>query len=266
MKKLLLLFASIFAGLISTANAQLLLQENFSYPAGDSVLSHGWQITGTSLTNPVKVVNGSLIYSNYAGSGIGNASKVDSTGQDVCIGFTSQTSGTIFASFLVNVAAVRNGAPYVGDYFFHLTQVVGNTSAFSPRLFVRPADNGKIAFGISKTSISAAIPPTFTDSIYNLNTTYLLVVKYLFNTGSTTDDEVSLFVFSNSTFPQEEPSTPSAGPVFTTQTDIAAIAAVSLRQGTAGNAPTLLVDGIRDRKSTRLNSSHPSRSRMPSSA
>ena len=244
MKKLLLLFASIFAGFI-TANAQLLQQENFSYPAGDSILSHGWQITGTSNTNPIKVSSGGLTYSNFIGSGIGNAVTVDSTGQDVCLGFTSQTSGTVYASLLVNVSAVRNGSPYVGDYFFHLTQAVGNTSAFSPRLFVRSANNGKISFGISKSSVSTTLYPTFTDSIYNLNTTYLVVVKYNYLTGTTTDDEVSLFVFSSPALPQIEPATPSAGPVTTTQTDMTAIAAVGLRQGTAGNAPTVFVDGIR---------------------
>ncbi|MFA6469422.1 MAG: T9SS type A sorting domain-containing protein [Bacteroidota bacterium] len=244
MKKLLLLFASMFAVFL-TANAQLLLQEDFNYPAGDSLRGHGWTITGTSTFNTVKVSNGGLNYAGYIGSFAGNGAYVDSTGQDVCIGFASQTTGTVYASFMVNVAAVRNGSPYVGDYFAHLTEVVGSTGAFSPRIFVRAADNGKIAFGISKSSISTSIPPTFTDSIYSLNTTYLLVAKYQFNAGTTTDDEVSLFVFTNYEVPAFEPGAPSAGPVTSTQTDIAAIAALGLRQGTAANAPTLVVDGIR---------------------
>ena len=50
------------------------------------------------------------------------------------------------------------------------------------------ADN--LAFGVSKGSNTA----DYTPFNYSLNTTYLIVVKYTFNTGSTTDDEVKLWI------------------------------------------------------------------------
>ncbi len=51
--------------------------------------------------------------------------------------------------------------------------------------------SGNLAFGLAKAGES----PTFTSFDFTLNTTYLLVLKYTFVSG-TSNDEVSLFVFT----------------------------------------------------------------------
>lgn len=234
-----------------SSNAQLLLNENFDYAAGSALLGQGgWTITGTSTTNPFTVGNSGLTYPAYLGSGIGNALPIANTGQDAYVNITPQTSGTVYASILVNFSATNFGgtgnSAYAGDYFFHLTQGLITSNAFFSRVFVRSADNGNIAFGISKTSVSSApYRPTFGDSIYSLNTTYLLVAKYKFNATTTTDDEVSLFVFSAPNLPSSEPVTPNVGPITSDQTDAVDLSIVNLRQGTSTSAPTGIIDGIR---------------------
>jgi hypothetical protein len=226
--------------LLSAAAKGQLLVENFDYPVGDTLLSHGWVITGTSTVNSILVTAPGLTYSGYASSGVGNATTLNNTGQDVNRSFGSVTSGSLYASLLVKITTAQSG-----DYFFHFTRTAAPTTDFFARLFVRMADNGNLAFGISKTSISASIPATYSDSIYTTGATYLIVTKYKFNSGSTTDDEVSLFVFTDPTLPSTEPVTPTVGPVTSTQTDVAELGLVALRQGTSTSAPTLVLDGIR---------------------
>jgi hypothetical protein len=90
----------------------------------------------------------------------------------------------------------------------------------------------------------ATNPVTWSTTTYLKNTTYLIVIKYTFLTGSTTDDEIRVYIFS-SVLPSTEPSTPTIGPVTGPATDAPNIGRVALRQGSASIAPTLKIDGIR---------------------
>lgn len=239
MKTLSALALFFFLASVPT-RAQFLFGDNFDYPAGDSLRAHGWNITGTSVTNPVSVTSPGLTYTGYHSSGIGNAVTLMNNGQDVHDTLSAPvTSGSVYCSFMVNVSAAQ-----AGDYFFHFTRTAAPTTDFFARTFVRLANNGNLTFGISKSSISVANPARYSDSVYVLNATYLLVVKYTFNTGSTTDDEVSLFVLEAPSLPLSEPATPTVGPVTTTQTDVTELGLVALRQGSSTLAPTLRIDGL----------------------
>lgn len=214
----------------------LLLDENFSYTSGTLLSANGWTAHSGAGTNSVTVVSPlPVTYPGYSSSGIGNEVSLTTTGEDVNIGYTSTTTGSIYASVLVNVTS----AGLTGDYFFHLSPTSGaTTGAFSGRVFVKRDASNNLAFGVSKGSTSTISYSTFT---YSLNTTYLIVLKYTFNSGSTTDDVASLFI--NPTLNSSEPL-----PLLTStdaSTDAAALAAVELRQGTAANAPALKLDGIR---------------------
>ncbi|MDE3059089.1 MAG: hypothetical protein KGJ59_14150, partial [Bacteroidota bacterium] len=110
MKRLFVTFAAtltyaLFVS-VNTWGQTLLLEENFNYPAGDSLTAHGWTAHSGSTTNPITANNGGLTYAGYANSGINNAALVDNNGEDDNRTFTSQTSGTIYYSFLVKVDSV----------------------------------------------------------------------------------------------------------------------------------------------------------------
>jgi hypothetical protein len=71
----------------------------------------------------------------------------------------------------------------------------------------------------------------------------MVVFKYKFNTTSTTDDEMSFYVF-NTSLPATEPGTPTVGPVVGTVADAGSFGRIGLRQGSVASAPTLTLDGI----------------------
>ncbi|RPH35610.1 T9SS C-terminal target domain-containing protein [bacterium] len=230
--------------LTSIASAQLLLTEDFDYPAGDSLKLHDWVMTGSpssySYVNPVSVTAPGLEYPGYRGSGVGNAASLAATGQDISRYFTLRASGgNVYAFLMVRVSAARSS----GDYFFHLIAGSATSSVFAPKLSVKSGE-GRLAFGISKrASANAAV---YTGFNYGVDTTHLVVLKYKFNAGSTADDEVSLFVFGLSGLPGSEPPTPTVGPVIEASgADVDSLCLCSLRQGSSANAPTVIVDGIR---------------------
>ena len=230
--------------LASVASAQFLLTEDFDYPVGDSLKMHDWVMTGTSSSysyvNPVSVTAPGLQYPGYRGSGVGNAASLVSTGQDVCRYFTVPAKGgNLYVFLLVRVLAARTS----GDYFLHLIGGAASSSVFAPKLSVKLGD-GHLAFGISKrANANAAV---YTGLNYGVDTTYLMVLKYKFNPDATTDDEVSLFVFSSPEFPGSEPSAPTVGPVIETSGgDVDSLCLCALRQGSSSSAPTVIVDGIR---------------------
>ena len=220
--------------LFSLQSQAQLLNENFSYANGALLTANGWAAHSGAGTNPITVYSDSLLtYPGYLSSGIGNRIRLISNGEDVNKTFTAQTSGTVYASALVNITATST----TGDYFIHFGATVIST-IYQARVFVKKDASNNLAFGISKSSGTA----NYTPFNYALNTTYLLVFKYSFNTGSTTNDTVSLII--NPTLNATEPisgwtkGTDAA-------TDLANVGCIALRQGTAANLVTLRLDGVR---------------------
>ena len=237
MKKLSLLFVSLFLffGFSNIAFSQL-LTENFDYTAGSALTSNGWSQIGTSSTNPISVgTSNGLTYTGYAGSGIGNAAIMTNTGQDVYRDFTAVTSGNVYVSFLVKVSVA--GA---GDYFMALLAGT-STSVFSPRTFIKAVGTTGWNLGLSKGTEAAHYGTT----ALSLNTTYLVVVKFTFNTASTTDDQITGYVFTDPTLPSTEPGTAEIAAFTGTANDPANQDRIALRQGGGAAAPQLVIDGIR---------------------
>ena len=208
-------------------NGQL-LNENFDYTAGDNLTTHGWLSFSSGGTNPITVSIGGLSFTDYASSGIGNAALLDNTGEDDKKYFTEQTSGSIYASFLVNVAT--DGAP--AGYFFSFRK----SNSLKGRVFIKEVSNN-LEFGLTKSGATG----NYTTNSYSFGTTYLLVLKYEFKAGIG-DDEVSLCVFSSGDDFSSEPGTPTLG-TYTDGTDFTGIDHVALRQYTASQ--NITVDGIR---------------------
>jgi hypothetical protein len=234
MKKLILLVCFL---LVSSFSYSQLLEENFDYPVGDSLGAHGWVTFSGGATNVLSVTTPGLTYTDYVGSGIGNRTTVINSGQDAYKSFTSdQTSGSVYTSMMVNVTTGRTG-----DYFAAYLPST-STTLFNGRLYVKLAANGNLAFGISKTTAGSG-GIFYGDSVFTTGVTYVIVLKYTFNVGSTTDDDVTLYAFSGA-IPSTEPGTPYVGPVTGTATDVANLGRFALRQGSTGSSPDINVDGI----------------------
>jgi len=227
MKKLLVPFCGL---LLATANipAAAIFSDNFTYPDGPLLGQGGWTITGTSTVNPIPVSSGK------AG--------LTTTGQDAYSALpggsiTIADGGSLYIGLTLNLSA----AQATGDYFLHFTPTVGNTSLFFDRLFAKSSGSGFV-LGWMETS-GGTVTPTYGTVDLSFGTDYRVVVAYnalagpLNDTGAVYVDPSDLnFVTGNT--PYLTKSWTSTSP------EGATVAALNLRQGTAGNAPTLTIDDL----------------------
>jgi hypothetical protein len=217
--------AVLMSGLLgaNVARADLLYSTNFNgplYTDGPLIGQDGWAITGTTTTNPVAV-------SNTATNG---SVALTTTGQDVNRPFASTTSGSIFLSASITLSA----AQATGDYFLHMSD--GGTSNFYSRIYARSQDAGfTMAMG---TSSGAGV--TYGTAVLNFGQTYNILARYDIVSGAA-NDTGALYINPNDPFGNGD--TPYVNAT-TIGTDAVGFAAVNLRQGTAGNASTLVIDNI----------------------
>jgi len=210
------------------------ITENFNYTTGSFLTQNGWIPHSGIGVNPVTVVDTNLSYTGYQNSNIGKSVYLTNTGEDVNHAFQTTTSGNLFASFLVSIDSAQNA----GDYFFHFGPE-NTTTVFLGKVWVkRDSVSGNLAFGIAKRNNSDAI---YTSPIYSINTTYLIVVKYEFYDGGTTNDSVKLWI--NPILDGNEPLPDLI--VGDAGTDATSLAMFALRQGSTSSSPKLFIDGIR---------------------
>ncbi len=224
----------ILTGIRNTSMGQVILEENFTYAVGELLTANGWTAHSGAGTNAITVTAPSITYPGYLSSGIGNEVSLVASGEDDHKTFTPQTSGSVYAAFLVHIT----NASTTGDYFFHLGQTtIGST--FRGRVFVRKDASSNLAFGISFATTTAA-SIAYSGYNYAFNTTYLLVVKYTIVSG-TSNDIVSMFI--NPALGGSEPLPTLTATDVTT--DLTEVGSVALRQGTTANLTNLKLDGIR---------------------
>jgi len=235
---LLMLLISIFN---LTLRAQQLLTENFDYTPSTPLTANNWPQIGTTATLPITVLTSGLSYSGYTLSNIGRSVRVDSTGQDVYRDlYNNTTSGNLYTAFMLNVSS----ATLAGDYFYaYLPQ--NSTSNYTGRLFLKAARvSGYYFIGISKGAVGVAESVVYSTDSFQTNTTSLVVLKYQFNTGTTSNDSVVLYNFTG-IVPSTEPNRNVAATIGGTTLDATALGRVALRQGTNTSSPRLFIDGIR---------------------
>ena len=128
-KKLLLLFLLV----PTLTSAEVLLTEDFEYPVGDDLVSHGWLTTYGAATSGITVTNG-LAYNGYAGSNVGGAAVIDckTSSDQPHLNFGEQTEGKIYTAFLFQPTIVDKSG-----YFFCLRDnIIMSTFNFYARVFI----------------------------------------------------------------------------------------------------------------------------------
>ena len=195
----------------------LLLVDNFEYAIGSNLVDNGW-VAHSGAGNESPTVTDGLTFNGYAGTDIGGAALLDNTGEDVHRTFGEQTSGTVYAAFIVNPTG--NGA---AGYFIHFGQSTIGTTYFT-RIWTNATADG---LGIGQSEPTTYVPITAGQPT-------LGVMKFDFATMTS-----SLFVFNS--FPAAEPATADA--VFTETASFANIGSIALRQFNASQ--NIIVDGIR---------------------
>jgi hypothetical protein len=216
----------------------LLLEENFEYSTGTlTSISSDWIESPTGSVD-IQVVSGSLFFSNYISSGIGNKIVLDggaSGRSGVIRSFTSQSGNgsKVYASLIVRVTSTENmGLPISdGDRFFSLK--VSGSSIFRSCIFVRQgSDSSKYQIGLGKLNSST---PSWYQLELDINTEYLFVVAYIFQTGN---DIARLWVNPNLSDTEQLPDLEQ-----TTGSDALELGEVQFRQGTLSG--DMEIDGLR---------------------
>jgi len=215
------------SGSVACSAGSLPYVEDFNYSVGALLTNNCW--SAHSGSGGIAVASASISYPGYLSSNVGNEISLNSTSEDDNRTISPQTSGTIYASFLVNVSATNT----TGDYFFHLGQTTIG-SAFRGRIYAKIDASNNLAFGIAQSGTA-----TYTSLIYSLNTTYLIVLKYEIINGPN-NDKASICVD-----PPLNAAIPSSGWITNADasgTDLSEVGTVALRQGGTVGA---LLDGIR---------------------
>jgi hypothetical protein len=263
-----LLAAALALGVLN-ASATVLFTENFNYTIGSELNAQGsWVTYGTNSNGPITIGSQSLTLDGYQSTSIGGAASftnaTNSGDQDLhaCFGeaYTEAgiSSGSIYMSALVNISELpKIDSDNTSAHNFFLAfdgrtksnaiAATKNTNNYW-RLFVKATDNNKFVFGLSKNK---AAPSVVTETEYDLNTTYLVVLKYTFVEGKD-NDVLALYVNTVGTTEPSEPTIKTdAGTDATTIANTNAsdygIGGVALMQnGTAGRTcPKLTLDALR---------------------
>ncbi len=205
-----------------------LLVENFDYTAGSLLHDSGWTVITSGEPN-ISIVTPGLEYSGYALSGNGNAAALQPDGEEVMKSFAPQDSGTVYVSFLISVSSATtvvsgNNVFYLGPEGTYILNKYWSAN-------IRTNSSGQLSFGVGKLGSVA-----FTDYVYALNTTYLIVIAYEFITGDN-NDIISIWID-----PPLDGTIPAPDDGHTVSYEAAAFKEIVLTQW--DSEPSFIIDGI----------------------
>lgn len=241
MKKIILLI-TFFT--VAMSGWSQLLNEPFNYTpdATNGLFAQSGGIwvrinTGDSIL----VDAGSLSYTGLAAS-TGNKVKFDGGGADYYRDFTSQTTGSVFGSFVLNLSSLGS-ITTAGGYFATLIQS-GSTSTFGAPIYVRKG-TGTNTYNIGIATRSANSTIVWATNELAVGTPCFIVFSYDFVSG-TLNDVCRLWINTTAFGAGTEPaadvtSTPPVSP----GADLTSAARILLRQDATGTTPFVEMDEIR---------------------
>lgn len=237
MKRILFFLAVLFN--LTLVSSQNLLTEPFDYAEsatdGLSTQSAGIWVRLNS-GDSVLVSNGSLSYAGLLAS-TGNKISFDGGGSEVYRTFTSQTSGSVYVSFLLNVSSLGTLST-TGGYFATFVQEA-STSVYGGAIWTRASTTtGKYNIGISSRSNTAA---SWAAVDLDPGTTYFIVAALDFVSG--TGNDFGRIWVNTSAIGGTEPvadasSTPSS-------TDLTSADKILIRQDNSTKTPFIELDELR---------------------
>ncbi|NVO03773.1 MAG: Ig-like domain-containing protein [Bacteroidetes bacterium] len=213
--------------------SSLMFYEPFSYPVGDTLNLHGWTQVNTG--DQIYVTPGSLSYNGLAAS-TGQKISFSGTGRDFQKTFTSQSAGTVYYSFIMQVSSLGTlGA--TGGYFAGLA---ANGTTFGSTMWTRQSGTD-FQIGINPRTTAAN---TQWSVAYPINTPILVVASYEMVAGAT-NDVVNVWI---NPAPATLGLASAPAPTFTATNalvDLAAVDRFFIRQDNAINTPFIDQDEIR---------------------
>jgi hypothetical protein len=214
-----------------------LVTEPFNYGVSVATLSTQTTAAWTDVNtgDNILVSSGNLSYSTLPAS-TGNKIAFDGAGMDANKSFTSQSSGGVYFSFILNVSSLGSLST-TGSYF---TGVASNATTFGGVIQIRKSavDATKYNLGISVTT-SSTIAWSSTD--YSVGTSYFVTGLYQMVAG-TLNDTAKLWI--NATLGGTETAA-TASASGGTGTDLASVSQIFLRQAASTTTPFIEMDEMR---------------------
>lgn len=231
MKKVSPLAIVAFAASVMAVQASINFSDSFNTYAngnlaGTSANAVGqgtWAQTGTVNTTPVQVSGGTVVLGS---------------GQDIYAPLTSPISLTAGSTFYIGATVTLTTASVTGDYFLHFTPVVGESSIFPERFYAKSAVGGFV-FGYNGSSGAA----NYSSSVLSLNTSYRLVLAYTSVAGAI-NDTFALYVDPTDTSVEINNTPFFTSGYIGTGAEVITVAGINLRQGSAANAPSVILDNL----------------------
>ena len=201
--------------------------ESFPYTAGTALgASQKWLDVNTG--DEILAAAGNLTYTGV--TSVGNSITFTGAGIDCFTPFTDTTSGTIYASFLVNVtdlSTMTSSTPLT--YFAGLTSA---TQSYKGRVFISKSGT-QYQFGLDAASTTTNLDAT----LRNAGDVVLVVLGYDFSS-------MTLSLWINPTLSSFSAATPpTLTQVLTTA--ITDLGGFMFRQDTASTTPTMIIDELR---------------------
>lgn len=234
----ILLFLSV--PMFSELKSQNVVTDDFIYAPADSIEGLGnWYRSGLNTAFNIKVAAPGLVYAGYSGSALGNSCQITNAGNGdiVYTNFSAPiVSGAAYLSLMVRVDALPSSV--TEGFFISFNPNTGGTN-LNTALHIKRLTATTFNLGVRKQN-----PQTYSNSVFDVGKTYLVVLKYSIIAGMSNDSS-SLYVFENGV-PAQEPATPTAGT--TSGNDYTGQASVYLNNNYAQDGLLgcdIKVDGIR---------------------
>jgi hypothetical protein len=206
--------------------ATIVFLDNFNFYINANLVGQGtWAQTGTSAATPVQVNNGTVV--------------LGTSGQDVYAPLTSPISITDGSTFYIGATVDLTAAQATGDYFLHWTPTVGNSTIFPERLFVKSSGAGFV-FGYDGASGGTV---NYSSTVLSLSTSYRIVLAYT-GVNGTLNDTFALYVNPTDTSVEGNNSAYLTSGYVGTGAESTTVAGINLRQGSAGSAPSVILDNL----------------------
>ncbi len=238
----------------SSASAEVIFTETFSYPPGNLYGNPGW-MQSNNKGNPIQVTSTTLSLDGFASGNSVRLAPVSSTDQDVLRPFYAAnangtynaiTDGSVYAAMLINVQNATDLMYVTAFGTINSSSTIKDSSSLTGPYgvtFVGPSTTpGKYRFGISKnTSASTA---TLSDTELDYGTTYLIVLKYTAIPGTTND---TFTAWVNPVAGDSEPATADIKADTSKGDPTRGVAAFAICQTTSSSkkCPEMLVGPIR---------------------
>lgn len=182
MKKFLLLTSFVLTSVVYSQHQSLPFTEHFDYPEDTELHTHWkWEkLSGNEVLDQIMIASNSLSYPGLAQS-VGNSITYGGLGEDCGVRIETQTTGTLYASFLFKVTDMSIFTSPFGGYTFgfgYKNSIGSYPWWYASTLHLKQVPESTTQFLIGTNRRTGATETVWSTQAYDINETIFIVVSY----------------------------------------------------------------------------------------